>query len=253
MVRTATLTNGIFADSLLENSWARRTRRSWTTITSFGLQALIVALLLLVPLLRTVGLPTVRTVSTPISAGRAHVQPLPAAPHNPAIAITTMTIPGRLMQPSRIPSVVTRGGDESSPQPLGGVGDGIEGMGALGSGEGIANVLAGGNSAVMPAPPPASTHIFRTSSMLQGSLIHSVQPVYPALAKTARIQGAVVLSATIAKDGSMEGLHVLSGPPMLVTAAVEAVRQWRYRPYILNDEAIEVETQITVNFTLAGN
>ena len=89
--------------------------------------------------------------------------------------------------------------------------------------------------------------------MLEGSLIRRVQPVYPPLARSARIQGPVVLSALISKAGTIENLHALSGHPMLVPAAIAAVSQWRYRPYILNSEPIEVETRITVNFYLAEN
>jgi protein TonB len=88
--------------------------------------------------------------------------------------------------------------------------------------------------------------------MMEGSLIRRVQPAYPPIAKSARIQGAVVLYALISKAGTMENLRVLSGHPLLVPAAIDAVSQWRYRPYILNQEPIEVETQITVNFVL-GN
>jgi protein TonB len=89
--------------------------------------------------------------------------------------------------------------------------------------------------------------------MLQGSLIRRVEPQYPPLARTARIQGPVILEAVISKEGTMQNLRLVSGHPMLVPAAINAVSQWRYRPYILNGEAIEVETQITVNFLLAGN
>ncbi len=89
--------------------------------------------------------------------------------------------------------------------------------------------------------------------MSEGSLAYKVVPTYPPLAKSARIQGQVLLQAVISKQGVIENLRALSGPPMLVEAAVEAVRQWRYRPYILNGEPIEVETQITVNFSLGGN
>jgi protein TonB len=73
------------------------------------------------------------------------------------------------------------------------------------------------------------------------------------LARTARIQGEVVLFAVISKSGSIDNLRVLSGHPMLAPAAVDAVSQWRYRPYILNNEPIEVATQITVKFTLSGD
>jgi protein TonB len=96
----------------------------------------------------------------------------------------------------------------------------------------------------------ASKPAFRTSTMLQGSLIRRVEPVYPPLARAARIQGPVVLAAIISTAGTIEHLQVLSGHPMLVNAALQAVGQWRYRPYVLNGEVIEVETQITVNFKL---
>jgi protein TonB len=89
--------------------------------------------------------------------------------------------------------------------------------------------------------------------MDEGNLIRRVQPTYPALARSARIQGTVMLQAVISKQGRIENLVVLAGHPMLVPAAIDAVRQWHYRPYILNNEPVEVETQITVNFSLAGN
>jgi protein TonB len=89
--------------------------------------------------------------------------------------------------------------------------------------------------------------------MSEGDLIRKVQPAYPALARSARVQGIVVLQAMISKQGTIENLRILTGHPMLAPAAVEAVRQWRYRPYILNGEPVEVETQITVNFALGGN
>jgi protein TonB len=79
-----------------------------------------------------------------------------------------------------------------------------------------------------------------------------VLPTYPSLARAARIEGTVVLQAIISKQGTIENLKVVSGHPMLVQAAIDAVREWRYRPYILNNEPVEVETQITVNFSLAG-
>jgi protein TonB len=78
-----------------------------------------------------------------------------------------------------------------------------------------------------------------------------VQPEYPAIARSAGIQGSVLLQAVISKNGTIENLRVVSGHPFLVKAAVAAVMRWRYRPYFLNGEPIEVETQITVNFTLS--
>jgi protein TonB len=87
---------------------------------------------------------------------------------------------------------------------------------------------------------------------MEGNLIHRVEPIYPAIAKQARIQGIVLLRATISKDGSIENLQLLSGHPMLAQAAIGAVRHWRYRPYYLNGDPVEVETQVTVKFTLSG-
>ena len=73
------------------------------------------------------------------------------------------------------------------------------------------------------------------------------------MARTAHVQGSVVLAALISSDGTIRNLRLISGHPMLAPAAIDAVSQWRYRPYILNGEAIEVETQITVNFKLGEN
>jgi protein TonB len=85
-----------------------------------------------------------------------------------------------------------------------------------------------------------------------GNLINRVEPLYPPIAKSARIQGTVVLQAVISKNGNIEGLRAVSGHPMLVPAAIDAVSRWRYKPYLLNGEPVEVETTITVNFRLAG-
>jgi protein TonB len=105
----------------------------------------------------------------------------------------------------------------------------------------------------MPARTAPSIRTFRKSTILEGSLVRRVQPIYPPLARMARIQGPVVVAAIISRAGTMEHVQAISGHPMLIPAAVEAVSQWRYKPYILNGEAIEVETRITVNFLLGPN
>jgi len=87
---------------------------------------------------------------------------------------------------------------------------------------------------------------------MEGNLIYKVQPVYPPMARAVRVQGSVILKAIISKSGAIENLQVVSGHPVLVKAAIEAVSQWHYRPYVLNDEPVEVETQVTVNFLLSG-
>ena len=88
--------------------------------------------------------------------------------------------------------------------------------------------------------------------MSTGLLIKKVTPNYPQLAKQARIQGTVVLQAEISKEGTIQNLQLISGHPMLAPAAIEAVKQWRYKPYLLNGEPVAVETQVVVNFSLSG-
>jgi protein TonB len=83
-------------------------------------------------------------------------------------------------------------------------------------------------------------------------LVNQPRPVYPPLARQARIQGTVRFNAIIGKDGRIENLTLVSGHPLLVPAATEAVKQWVYKPTLLNGEPVEVVTQIDVNFTLSG-
>jgi periplasmic protein TonB len=245
----------MFADSILEASWAQRSRRSWTTLTSFGLQAVVICLLLMVRLLTAVGLPSAHTLSTPISAGRPDPGPARLQHSSPGNSVHVIPVTTTIMMPTRIPSSIPHGGDpapESASEVCTGICDGPVGMlPGIGSGPGISSVIPGGRT-ILPTLRAQPERTFRTSSMLEGSLIRRVEPAYPPLAKTARVQGPVVLFAVISKAGTIENLRLLSGHPMLARAAIDAVSQWRYRPYILNNEPIEVETRITVNFIL-GN
>jgi protein TonB len=104
---------------------------------------------------------------------------------------------------------------------------------------------------VVPAQTKPSKPLV-VSELGEGMLLHKVQPIYPAPARAVGVHGSVELRAVIGKDGTIKNLEVVSGHPFLARAAVEAVRQWRYRPYLLNHEPIEVETEITVNFLLSG-
>ncbi len=91
-----------------------------------------------------------------------------------------------------------------------------------------------------------------SGGVMAGILLQKTTPIYPPIAKAARVQGTVVLQATISKTGAIEGLHVVSGPAMLQQAAMDAVRTWRYKPYLLSGEPVEVETTVNVIFTLGG-
>jgi protein TonB len=247
--------DAMFAESILETSWAQRTRRGWTTLTSFGLQTLIIGTLLTIPLLRTVGVPLGRVVQLPMAW---------SAPPPPLQRFSNQAMPTHiqsnfvdhiLVAPPSIPIHVAHV-EETGPPPQVSYnsGEGVEGGTGFGSRDGIWKSLGVTTQPFVPRPAPvvSGRPAFRTSTMLQGSLIRRVEPVYPPLARAARIQGQVIVEAIIGKDGTMQHVQLVSGHPMLSGAAIEAVRQWRYRPYILNGEAIEVETQITVNFILAN-
>jgi protein TonB len=106
---------------------------------------------------------------------------------------------------------------------------------------------------VMPVIAPATEFPKRvrvSTGVATGLLVSKVTPVYPDGAKAGHIQGAVILHALISKEGAVGNLQFVSGPPELAPSAIEAVKQWRYKPYLLNGRPVEVETQIQVNFTL---
>ncbi len=111
-----------------------------------------------------------------------------------------------------------------------------------------------------PPPPPPAAGAAKpagpqriSSGVMQGLAISQPQPVYPDEAKAKHIQGVVVLHARIAKDGTVKDLQLISGPPALVVSAIDAVRQWKYKPYLLNDEPTEVDTTVNINYTFGGD
>jgi periplasmic protein TonB len=240
-------------DDTLNSSWDERSRRGLTALTSFGLQALAVGVLLILPLLRPTGLPTLRQLSTPVSLGEP-LAPAPAvgtrANANTAAPVNPAQIVLRL--PTQIPHEIRSSGDDA-PSSGEAAGSYIPGISGAGSRDGVPVSLGSGPIPVLPVAPPPAAALVRLSHMREGDLIRKVLPLYPPLARAARIQGQVVLQAVISKQGAIENLKVVSGHPMLAPAAIDAVRQWLYRPYVLNSEPVEVETQITVNFSLAGN
>lgn len=245
----------MFAESMLETSWSQRTRQSWTTLTSFGLQAVVIGLLLTLPLLKTVGLPPARVLPTPITLGAPPPVGSVARHQNITTIVPRNFDQNVIVAPPEIPRNIAMIDEPSAPPQIGSSPSGVQDRTANGSGEGVWRAIGDSMArpAPLPVPAPPNARVFRSSDLLAGSLVRRVQPVYPPLARSARIQGMVVLSAVISKAGTIENLRVVSGHPMLVAAAIEAVSQWRYRPYILNHDPIEVETQIIVNFSLSGN
>jgi protein TonB len=111
--------------------------------------------------------------------------------------------------------------------------------------------ISGLVSSVPVNVPKASPHTVKISQgVSQGLITKKVKPVYPPQAQQMRLQGVVELMANISKEGNIGDVKVLSGPPVLAKAAVDAVKQWKYKPYFLNGEPVEVQTQVTINFQL---
>jgi protein TonB len=240
----------MFADFSPDSEWSNHSHRGWTTLISFAVQAAAVGCLLLLPLFYTEGLPRLAMLA-PLLAPAPPAPPAPR-PNSPATQQSNL-MGNRLVSPSQIPPAVTMLTDTEPPPPMidpsiAGVRDGTGDRNARGT---VLDSVLGAGQVLPPPPPPAVRHP-PVSRMMEGNLIHRVQPDYPALARQVRVQGQVVLRAMISREGAIEDLQVVSGHPMLVRAAVEAVRQWRYRPYELNGEPVEVETEVKVNFVLSG-
>ncbi len=245
----------MFEDSLVESGGRLKTKRGATTMLAFILEVLFLIVLVLLPLIFTEALPT-KQLMTLITAP----PPPPPPPPPPAAApvvikkIQTELDNGQLRTPTAIPKKIQMIKEDEPPPSagpagvVGGVPGGVPGGAAGGV---LGSVLGSMPTAVPRAATPQRVRV--SQGVSQGLLIHKVQPQYPPLARQARIQGVVVLQALIGKDGSIQNLHVVSGHPMLTNSALEAVKEWRYKPYYLNGEPVEVETTINVNFTLSGD
>jgi TonB family protein len=103
-----------------------------------------------------------------------------------------------------------------------------------------------------PVMFPPTGAVWVSSGIMQANLISKPDPIYPEIAKAAHVQGAVLLHAIVSKTGAVEALNVISGAAMLQQSSMEAVRQWKYKPYLLNGEPVEVDTTVTVTYTI-GN
>ncbi len=250
-----------FSDILLETDSTERRRRRWAAVTSVIVQSLLLGTLLLVPLWFTDALPKAQLLTFLVAP------PPPPPPPPPASAPAVQVVrhvesdmsDGRLRTPSRIPQKVQMIREEEAPPQIssgggviGGVPGGIPGGQLGGVIGGI--VSASSNLASVPklAAPPVVKRMRISQGVTRGMLTTKIEPRYPVIAASAHVQGAVVLTAIISRNGDIENLTVLSGHPLLVPAAIEAVKQWHYRPFLLNGEPVEVETTVTVTFQLSS-
>jgi protein TonB len=237
-----------------------KTNKGWTVILSFIFQCMLIGILILIPLIYTDTLPKAQLTSFLVAPPPP---PPPPPPPQPVAQVKVVKVAprqfdaGRLMAPKSIPKEIAMIREEELPPPsanagvVGGIPGGVPG--------GAAGGVIGGIIAAVPAPPPPKkeepkpvVQRIRVGGNVQAAnLIRKVTPQYPPLAKQARVQGTVRFQAIIGKDGTIQNLQMLSGHPLLVPAATDAVRQWLYRPTLLNGEPVEVITQIDVNFTLS--
>jgi protein TonB len=237
-----------------------KTNKSWTVTISFAVEFVAVGVMILIPLIWTDVLPKATLVNF-LTAPAPPPPPPPPPPPTPVVKVHVIPrqFTGQLTAPREIPHQVAMITEEALPPSsigvaVGGVEGGIPG-GAL---SGLVSSI--GQAPPPPPPPPPKVEVVkpkiegpqRVSSGVQAAkLIKKVTPSYPAIAKSARIQGQVVLQAYIAKDGTVQKLTLVSSTsPLLIQAAMDAVKQWVYQPTLLNTEPVEVLTEITVNFSL---
>jgi periplasmic protein TonB len=243
----------LFSDSLLESGVRDRTRRSVATTVSFILQCVFAGFLLIVPLMFTEALPTQQLLTFLIAPPPPPPPPPPPAAVVKVVRQTDVLNNGQLRTPTRIPQKVEMIREEEAPPPMnsgvvGGVPGGIPG-GQLG---GVIGGIISSTPTVTAIPRLEPVKRIRVSQgVTQGMVIRKVEPKYPKIALGARIVGIVLLKAVIGKDGDIKELQVVSGHPILVPAAIDAVKQWRYRPYLLNGEPVEVETNVIVTFQIS--
>ena len=233
-------------DQLVESTNKKTTHKVWTVWLSAAIQALILGVLILIPLIYTSALPSAMMTTFLVAP------PPPPPPPPPAVKVITKPQPkfiqqGKLVAPTVIPKKIQMIKEEAQPDVgmTGGVPGGVPG----GSAGGVLGGIIGGAPGLPPPPKPVEVQRIG-GNVMAANLIRKVDPIYPQIAKTAHISGTVILHAIIAKDGTIQELQFSSGPPLLMRSAMDAVKQWRYKPTLLNGQPVKVDTTITVIFNL---
>jgi periplasmic protein TonB len=241
----------MFEDALMESSHRIKTKSKYWSLLAVLINCGVLIALIIWPLLHPDALPVQIMAALLVAPSPPPPAPLAQAPQ-PRLQARSELLDNQIHAPSKIPKHIKLDKEvASSPPSMIGV-IGAEDM-ANGARDGSLNDLfsrTGPRPVVVKPSTPRTLSI--SSGVMAGNLLDKTVPQYPAIAKAARIQGTVVLQATIAKDGTIQNLRVINGPPMLQQAAIDAVRSWRYKPYLLNGEPVEVETTINVVFNL-GN
>jgi periplasmic protein TonB len=245
----------MFDDLVISSAQPKRTNSVWTVALSTIIQIGIVIVMILIPLIYTEALPKqMLTTFLVAPAPPPPPPPPPAAVQRVVKPVARLIHNGQMMAPTVIPKRVEMIKEEELPPDIGNVGvvGGVPGGIAGGSAGGVLGGIIGGAGSGPPPPPKPKAPLRIGGNVMAASLIRKVDPVYPPIAKTAHISGTVVLHAIIGKDGSVQDLQYVSGPPLLMKSALDAIRQWRYKPTMLNGEPVEVDTTISVVFSLGG-
>lgn len=244
-----------------------QTKKPWTVLTAFIIQTVLIVVAIIIPMVWFDVLPTAQLQSFLVAPPPPPPPPPPPAAAPPVKVVKVIPRQfdaGKLMAPKVVPKEVATIKEEELPPPssgAAGVVGGVPGGVAGGATGGVLGGIIGSVPSAAPPPPPppkkeevkpATPQRIKVGGNVQSAkLVRQPRPVYPPLAKQARISGVVKLSAIISKDGTIQHLEVISGHPLLVPSALEAVKQWVYQPTLLNGEPVEVQTQIDVNFTLS--
>ena len=241
----------MFEDLVVSSPNPTKTNKQWTVIVSMIFQITFLSVLILIPLIYTEALPKAM-MSTLLVAP----PPPPPPPPPPAAAVVKikpqvhLMDAGKLVAPKVIPKDVKIIKEEEPDMGAVGVSGGVPGGVPGGQMGGVIGGVIGGMGGAPPPPKPSQSRIRQGGNVQAARLMNKVQPAYPPLARQTRISGTVRLHAIIGKDGSVQQLEVMSGHPLLVQSALDAVRQWRYQPTTLNGDAVEVDTTIDVIFSL---
>jgi periplasmic protein TonB len=232
----------MFEDSTFESAGRIHTASSNWMMATFALNSTILIALILIPLIYPQGLPRLSTTMLVEAPPPSAPEPRPQPQH--ITAAPSQMRDGSVLAPTVIPAhpLIVREPEPPSQQNFAGLGDSIGLSGSNFGGEGSPHVT------IALQKPKAPTTI--SSGVMSGLLIEKTLPTYPVIAKAARVQGTVELQATISRTGTIENLHAVGGPAMLRQAALDAVKSWRYRPYLLDGVPVEVETTVSVIFTL---
>ncbi len=250
----------LFAEALLENNELKQPKRAYSVVVSVIFQVILLSIAAIIPLLFSQQLDLKQFTRTFLAA------PPPPPPPPPAPTITKLPAAqmkkisliqaGRLVAPTAIPKRIVIVKDEQMPQVAEGFGvpGGVPGGVGGGQAGGVIGGILGGipSTASVPPPPPAvSKAPLRVGGRVKPPRpISTPRPMYPQIARAARIQGDVVIDAVIDTNGNISQMKLISGHPMLVGAAMEALRQWKYEPTYLDEQPVSIELNVTISFSM---